>query len=75
MSRTRDALIKLAGQPRKVRVRRRFPGELLHNGFVLGLGRDLVLFQQFHDFYPEGYTALRVDDIYGVRSGPHERFW
>jgi hypothetical protein len=51
-----------------------YPGDPTHNGFILGLGRDLVLFHQFHDFYPEGYTALRVADVKRVRSGEHERF-
>ena len=75
MGQTRDRLSKLVGQPKKVRITRGFPGEPIHNGFVLGLGRDLVLLHQFHDFYPEGYTALRVADIKRVRSGEHERFW
>ena len=75
MSQVRDRLLKLVGRPRKVRVERGYPGEPAHNGFVLGLGRDLVLLHQFHDFYPEGYAALRMDDIEWVRSGEHERFW
>jgi hypothetical protein len=75
MSQNRDRLAKLVGLPKKVQVTRGYPGETTHNGFVLGLGHDLVLLHQFHDFYPEGYTALRVADIKRVRSGEHERFW
>jgi len=75
MSQTRDRLAKVVGKPRKVRLTRAYPGETTHNGFVLGLGRDLMLLQQFHDFSPERYTALRVADIKRVRSGEHERFW
>lgn len=75
MSQTRDRLAKLVGQSRKARLTRGYPGEPAHNGFVLGLGEELVLLHQFHDFYPEGYTALRVADIKRVRSGEHERFW
>ena len=75
MGQTRDRLSKLVGQPKKAQLTRGFPGEPTHNGFVLGLGRDLVLLHQFHDFYPEGYAALRVADIKRVRSGEHERFW
>jgi hypothetical protein len=75
MGQTRDRLSKLAGTPRMAHITRGYPGEPTHNGFVLGLGRDLVLFHQFHDFYPEGYTALRVADVKRVRSGEHERFW
>jgi hypothetical protein len=75
MSQTRDRLSKLVNLPKYAHVRRGYPGEPTHNGFVLGLGRDLVLLHQFHDFYAEGYTALRVADIKRVRSGEHERFW
>ena len=75
MGQARDRLAKLVGRPKKVQNTRAYPDEPTHNGFVLGLGRDLVLLQQFHDFYPEGFTALRVADIKRVRSGVHERFW
>jgi hypothetical protein len=75
MSQTRDRLSKLVGQPKKVHLTRGFPGEPMHNGFVLGLGEELVLLHQFHDFYPEGYVALRIADIKRPRSGEHERFW
>jgi hypothetical protein len=68
-------LLKLVGLPRKSHLTRGYPGEPSHNGFVLGLGRDLLLLHQFHDFYLEGYTALLVADIKRVRSGEHERFW
>ena len=73
MGQTRDRLAKLVCQPKKVQIARAYPGEPTHNGFILG--RDLVLLQQFHDFYPEGFTALRVADVKRVRSGEHERFW
>jgi hypothetical protein len=75
MSQTRDRLSKLVGQPKMARLTRGYPSEPIHNGFVLGLGRDLVLLQKYHDFYPEGYTALRVADIKRTRSDEHERFW
>lgn len=75
MGQTRDRLSKLVGTPKMAHVTRGYPGEPTHNGFVLGLGRDLVLLHQFHDFYTEGYTALRVADVKRIRSGEHERFW
>ena len=75
MGQTRDHLSKLVGRPKKVHLTRGFPGQPMHNGFVLGLGRELVLLHQFHDFYPEGYVALRVADIKRTRSDEHERFW
>jgi hypothetical protein len=75
MGQTRDRLSKLACTPKMAHITRGYPGEPTQNGFVLGLGRDLVLLHQFHDFYPEGYTALRAADVKRVRSGEHERFW
>jgi hypothetical protein len=74
VSKTRDRLEKVVGKPKKVHLTWFYPGEPTHNGFVLGLGLNLVLLHQFHDFSPEGYTALRVADIKRVRSGEHERF-
>jgi len=75
MGQTRDRLSKVVGRLKMAHILRGYPGDPTHNGFVLGLGRDLVLLHQFHDFYPEGYTALRVADIKRVRSGAHERSW
>src|SRR4051794_36995212 len=75
MSKVREQLANLVGRRKLVRITRDFPNEPRHNGFVLGMGRDLVLVQQFHDFYCEGYTALRLEDITKTRSGQHERFF
>jgi hypothetical protein len=75
MGQASDRLSKLVGRPRKVQVTRGFPSEPTRNGFVQGLGRDLVLLQQYRDFYPEGFTAPRVADIKRVRLGEHEQFW
>jgi hypothetical protein len=70
-----EQLRSFVGTRKKVRVSRSISSEPQHNGFVLAVGRDLVLLQQFHDFYPEGYTALRVRDITDIRSGEYERHW
>jgi hypothetical protein len=71
----RNRVKHFVGVPKQVHLTRDFPGEPRHNGFVLGLGRSLVLLQQFHDFYNEGYTAIRLRDITSIRSGKSERFW
>jgi hypothetical protein len=68
-------LLSLVVTRKKVRLTRGFASEPLLSGFVLALGREWVLLQQFHDFYPEGYSALRVRDITNVRSGEYERHW
>ncbi len=71
----RSRLRRLAGTRKKVRVTRSVPCERLHNGFVLAVGRDWMLMRQFHDFHPEGLTALRIKDIISIRSGRYERLW
>jgi hypothetical protein len=63
------------GLPKKVRITRKHDEGTSLNGFVLGLGRKLVLLQQFHDFYSEGFTAIRIRDIRKIRSGQYERFF
>jgi hypothetical protein len=73
--RMRERLSKFSGRPKKVRITRGYPGEPRHNGFVLGVGRSLVLLHQFHDFYPEGFTVLRLEDVLSVRHDENERFW
>lgn len=59
----------------EVRITRSVPSEPFHSGFVLGVGEQLVMLWQFHDFYPEGFTTLRLSDITEIRSGEHERLW
>jgi hypothetical protein len=71
----RERLRSFAGSRKKVRLTRAIPSEARHNGFVLAVGRDWVLILQLHDFYPEGYTALRIEDITDLRSGDYERHW
>lgn len=68
-----DELEPFVGTARKVRITRGLPSEPLINGFVLGLGAELVMLHVFHDFIPDGYAVVRLDDIVGVRSGPYER--
>ncbi len=68
-------LRSLVGTRKKVRLTRGLPSEPRHNGFVLATGREWVLLQQLHDFYPEGYAAVRMRDITDVRSGEYERHW
>lgn len=63
------------GRRTKIRVIRPFSGERLTNGFLVGMGRSLIVMQQFHDFYCEGFAALRIADIIDFRSGKYERFW
>jgi hypothetical protein len=75
MSRKRDLLAGFVGIPKKVRITRKLDEVSVPNGFILGLGRKLVLLQPFHDFYSEGFAAIRIRDIRKIRSGVHERHW
>ena len=48
MGQTRDRLSKFVGLPKFAHITRGYyPGEPTHSGFVLGLGRDLLLLHQF----------------------------
>lgn len=62
-----ERLKSVASDKRMVRIVRSLPGEPYENGFVVGVGEELVLLHQFHDFYPEGYTAMLLEDIQDIR--------
>jgi len=32
-------------------------------GYLLGLSKELALFHLFHDFHPDGYQILRVNQV------------
>ena len=71
----REQLQSFVGTRKKLRVTRSIPNEVLHNGFVLCVGHDWLIMHQFHDFFPEGLTAVRVKDIVDLRSSEFERHW
>jgi hypothetical protein len=71
----RKQLRSFVGTGKKVRLARSIASDPWHNGFLLAVGREWVLIHQFHDFYPEGFAALRVKDLTDVRSGEYERHW
>jgi hypothetical protein len=71
----RKQLGLFAGTRKPVRLTRGYPVAPQQFGFVVGLGHEWVLLQKFIDFYPEGYTALRVKDVTDLRSGECERNW
>src|SRR5205085_4534067 len=45
-----------------------------HHGFILGLGSELVLFQNCEEFTLDGYTVIQISDITSLRSNKYERF-
>jgi hypothetical protein len=65
----REKLVRSAGDGAMVGVTRGFPGDPSIHGFVVAVGEELVLMHQFHDFYSEGFTAIRLQDIECVESG------
>jgi hypothetical protein len=70
---TVEKLARLRETRRFVNLARKFQGEPRHYGFILGIGADLVLVHQFHDFLSDGLTALRIEDVESVTSGRSER--
>lgn len=71
----RAELIPLVGTKTKVRLTRLTPHKAQDYGFVAGIGREWMLLQNIPEFCPDGYIALRVNDLTEIRSGPYERFW
>jgi hypothetical protein len=71
----KDMLRAHVGARRKVQVERSRPSNPRLNGFVLASSETLCYMHVFHDFYPDGYVVVRLDDVESVRSGPYERFW
>ena len=70
-----DELRKYVGRTQKVRLSRQTPCAPSLNGFILALGEVWLLLWQFHDFYPDGFTLIRVDGICECRCGKYEEFW
>ena len=70
-----DQLREYAGRIQKVRLSRKTPCAPSLNGFILTMGEAWLLLWQFHDFYPDGFTLIRLDGITEYRSGKYEDFW
>lgn len=68
-------LRQFAGTLRKVRIERRTPCEPRANGFVLAADEEWFLLWQFHDFFPDGFSLMRVDGVSHVRFDDYERHW
>ncbi len=66
----RRRLVEALNRESFVAVTRRFPGDATHSGFVRELDSELVVVEKFHDFYSEGFSLLRIDDIDAVRQRP-----
>lgn len=62
------------GIKKKIRIERNF-SERYANGFITSASDSILIMQQFHDFYSEGYCALRMKDIVSYRSNEYERFF
>lgn len=46
----------------------------VYSGFVQGLGRELVVFQEVRDFLVDGFTVMRLSDVKSVRSNRFDPF-
>ncbi|MCW8139791.1 MAG: hypothetical protein KIT58_12910 [Planctomycetota bacterium] len=56
-----------------MRLERAYPSDPRSNGFLRGVGRTLVVLEQYHDFYCEGHRVLALEGIESVRADAHER--
>ena len=70
-----DQLQEFAGTLQKVHITRLPTSNPTANGFVLAVYEPWFLLWQFHDFYPDGFTVMHVDDIERIRHGPYEDYW
>lgn len=68
-------LIEALNKNSFVAVTRRFPGDATHSGFVRELDSSWVVVEKFHDFYSEGFSLLRIDDIDAVRNRPGDELF
>lgn len=68
-------LVKFAARRQLVSLKRDFCRQPRHHGFVVAVGKTLVVIKQFHDFYCEGYSALRISDISSLQSRKQDAFW
>jgi len=71
----RRRLVEALNKEMFVAVTRRFPGDATHSGFVRELDADLVVVEKFHDFYSEGFSLLRIDDIDAIRQRPGDELF
>ena len=70
-----EQLKKYKGSLQKVRLKRSYPSEVFLNGFIHLVTKKIVIIQQYHDFYAEGYSVIRTSDIISIRSNKYERFF
>jgi hypothetical protein len=70
-----NLLAQYLGTGKFIRVTRRQPSEPKLNGYLLGLSSELALMHTFDAFEPDGYTLFRIEDVLGVRCGPHQQWF
>jgi hypothetical protein len=71
----RKRLKRLARDQRFLRITRSLPGDPSDNGFIVGVGEELILLHQFHNFHPECYVVMLLDDVQDIRSGKREKLF
>ena len=71
----RNLLAQYLGTGKLIRLTRRQPSEPRLNGYLLGLSSELALMHTFDAFEPDGYTVFRIEDVLGVRCGPHQEWF
>ena len=71
----RKQLNRYVRSNKKIRIERHFSNDECINGFIHDISELLLVVQQFHDFYCEGYSIIRLSDLSDFRSDQYERFF
>lgn len=45
------------------------------SGYVISCSESLCMLHAFHDFAPDGYAVIRLNDVTQVRCGDREKQW
>lgn len=75
MGKFMEKISNYTGKLKSVMIERVFPGDRDKRCYVHASNSDLVLVQHFHDFYCEGFSVIRMEDVSDFRSDDHERFF
>ncbi|MCA9262015.1 MAG: hypothetical protein KDA61_22510 [Planctomycetales bacterium] len=70
-----EQLQQYVASKENVRVERRFASDPRLNGFLVAVSPELAVMHCFHDFMPDGFSVIRLEDVVNVRSGKYERHW
>lgn len=71
----RSELRSVLGRLEMVKLTRYTPCESTLSGYALCASEEWLLVWQFNEFWPDGFTLVRIDGIEKVRCGVYEWHW